>query len=237
MHCRCDATYAGADCSLRLCPHGNDIVHHRIHPLDTLKYNKHNLTIYAQGRWGNGSDSLVSDFFDKTFALRYTNMLNESFLTQVIQVPNPSDPTDVESVETRLQQDVLWSLLGLPNRALDRLGVGVEFGYDTSDTGEPVAYMRFMFEFYGERSHGDQKLMSFVYRKCKHCTPQLGHNDPMPVLHNTGGGLASYAIQTQTADYNNYVCGRRGKCDYDTGICDCFEGFFGEACGIQNELV
>lgn len=240
MHCRCDATYAGADCSLRLCPHGNDIIHHRIMPLDTLLFNKHNMTIYAAGPWGNGTGSLLDDFFDKTFALRFTNMLNESFLTQVIQVPVPDDRLNISYVEKRLQRDILWSLLGLPNRAIDRLGVDVELGYQTSPNGlSQVAYMRFMFEFYGERQHGDQKLLSFVYRKCIHCTPQLGHNDPLPVLHNIDheNGLASYSIQTQTADYNNYVCGRRGKCDYDTGICECFEGFKGEACGVENELI
>lgn len=239
MHCRCDATYAGADCSLRLCPHGNDIVHHRLYPLDTLKYSKQNMTIYLGGYFGNGTGSLISDFYDKTFALRFTNMLNESYLTQVIQVHNPTDPTDVEAVETRLQRDVLVSLIGLPNRAIDRLGVDVELGYEMTNSGDNVAYMRFMFEFYGERTHGDQKLLDFVYRTCIHCTPQLGHNGVMPVMHiiDHSQGLASYSIQTQTADYNNYVCGRRGKCDYDTGICDCFEGFLGEACGIQNDLV
>lgn len=291
MHCKCDATYSGADCSLRACPHGNDIIQHRIHPLDTLKYYKQNLTIYGAGPWGNGTGSLVSDFYHKTFALRYTNMLNESFLTQVIEVPSqqaqitiptpapgPAPPPLVPSmapplpsgnitsvnvtgapgppsvgpstgggnfvqnfteVENKLQKSVLYSLLGLPNRALDKLGVEVQIGYDFS-FGEPVAFMRFMFEFYGERSHGDQKLLSFVYRECIHCTPQLGqYGGQMPVLHNinTASGLASYAIHTQTADYNNYVCGRRGKCDYDTGICHCFEGFSGEACGIWDDLL
>lgn len=240
MHCRCDATYAGPDCSLRLCPHGNDMVHHRLHPLDQVLYNKHNMTIYGAGPTGNGTGSRIRDFYDKTFALRYTNMLNESFLTQVIQVPNGTwDESNLDVVASRMQRDVLRSLLGLPNRALDKLGVDVELGYETSASGDDIAYIRFLFEFYGERTHGDQKLLSFVYRKCIHCTPQLGHNGQMPVLHRIGydTGLASYAIQTQTADYNNYVCGRRGKCDYDTGHCDCFEGFKGEACGISDELI
>lgn len=193
------------------------------------------MTIYGHGPWGNGTGSKIEDFFGKTFALRFTNMLNESFLTQVIEIP---DLNDVETVKANLKEGVMWSLTGLPNIAIDRLGVEVFFGYENNAILGDVAYMRFSFEFVGERQHGDQKLLTFVYKKCIHCTPQLGHNGVLPVLyHIVDGGLASNTIRTQLADYNNYVCGRRGKCDYDTGICDCFEGFFGEACGNQDELL
>lgn len=32
-------------------------------------------------------------------------------------------------------------------------------------------------------------------------------------------------------------CSGRGICDYDTGVCQCFSGFFGESCNIQTVLV
>jgi hypothetical protein len=32
-------------------------------------------------------------------------------------------------------------------------------------------------------------------------------------------------------------CSGRGMCDYSTGNCNCFKGFFGEDCSLQTALV
>jgi len=37
--------------------------------------------------------------------------------------------------------------------------------------------------------------------------------------------------------YEQRDCSGRGICDYTTGVCKCFSGFFGEACNIQTILV
>jgi hypothetical protein len=31
-------------------------------------------------------------------------------------------------------------------------------------------------------------------------------------------------------------CGGRGKCNYETGTCECFPGYYGTACGFQSTV-
>ena len=50
-----------------MCEFGNDIMDTRLDIDDELKYQKQNIAFYAAGPNGNGSSSVVSEFYGRSF--------------------------------------------------------------------------------------------------------------------------------------------------------------------------
>jgi len=58
-------------------------------------------------------------------------------------------------------------------------------------------------------------------------TLKVGGSDTLPLVIGTTGVKGTQ---------ENAVCSNRGLCDYDSGLCKCFNGFTDEDCSVQNAL-
>jgi len=248
MACVCDPGYIELDCSRRMCPKANDVMDERLNTADIFKYQIQNITFYSAGISGNGSYSTISEFYERSFALTFVSTLNESFTTVPIHIKEETG--GITDTEIAMGNKVELALQGLPNKVITNVNVNVSFGYETryatADTEYEnavsmidLAYMHMDVEFVGDSVMGPQNLIIPETDKCADgCTPQITGLDLMSTTMSGGTTTdLSFVAEKQAADYNNYECGRRGKCDYDSGICECFEGYTGEACSTQTALV
>jgi hypothetical protein len=208
--CVCDSTYGDVDCSKRMCPYGNDILDVRDNLLLSLKYQVQTLAFAP-------SVSQGSSLRKKTFALTFQSRLNETYTT----IPIVFDDQDLHD----FVRDIQLALLNLPNRVID--GVTVTAG-NTVD-----GFVRVNVTFTGNAVQGPQHLLVVEDYECgAGCTPRLDGLDVQTrylMFH-------SNVSEARLADYNSYECGRRGKCDYATGLCQCFTGYTGDNCNTLTTL-
>eukprot|EP01041_Mallomonas_annulata_P009446 gene9446-19623_t len=149
----------------------------------------------------------------KTFALTFKSKLNETFTT----IPIVIQTTEMQDMVS----DVQNALHSLPNGVIDEVQVhGLSSGSEL--------YLNITFT--GDYVQGPQYLLTVETALCGDgCTPKLSGVELHPLTQNV--------TEVSLADFNSYECGRRGKCDYTSGVCQCFEGYTGPACGGVTALI
>ena len=218
--CQCDAEYIGADCSLRMCPFSNDVMDINENQFADVKINVQRIRITHEGDM-----DLVNG---KTFSLAFRSRLNETYSTIPI-VFNPSEPGV-------MAEHIRSALVSLPRQIISDIQVHADDNYVAgSDTPDSfVANITFI----GDGVQGFQHLLTFENLYCGDgCTPKLSGMDLYPTTGKQSASLTANITEIVEGDLNSYECGRRGKCDYETGICECFSGFTGEYCGICTNLI
>jgi hypothetical protein len=207
--CVCDSLYGDVDCSKKMCPYGTDVLDTRDNLLVSTKYQVQKLTF-------NPSIDL-NDIHGKTFALTFKSRLNETFTT----IPIAMDTGDLPD----LVHDIQLALLNLPNKVID----GITVAAALLDENVQVNVT-----FTGDAVQGHQHHLIVEDYECSSgCTPKItGLN-----LQTRNGIFGSNSTEYQLADFNSYECGRRGKCDYSTGLCSCFLGYTGDNCNTLTTLV
>jgi len=241
--CVCDAQYHDSDCSKRMCPYGTDRLDRRLadslltsekHQIQRLVFAPSNITGLNESahdssiyKW-DGETHGIEVLEGQTFAISFRSKLNETFTTYPI-VMNLYDKVD-------LSNDIRLALLSLPNKVIDGVKVTVDL---KANVGMIVDV-----EFTGNGVQGAQHpLWVEAYECASGCTPKITGLDidtEVKVFANYdsfSGEDGSGTGEHQLADQNSYECGRRGKCNYATGLCDCFSGYTGENCNTQTVLV
>ena len=88
--------------------------------------------------------------------------------------------------------------------------------------------------FTGDAVQGKQNLITVEDYECgAGCTPKI---DGLGLQTRRDFANTSYIQEFQIADANSYECGRRGKCDYSSGLCQCFTGYTGDNCNTLTTL-
>jgi hypothetical protein len=239
--CVCDAQYGDVDCSKRMCPYGNDILDIADILLSSQKYQKQELRFVSDDATIN-ADGGIATLRGQTFALTFTSRLNETFTT----IPIVFDDVDLDD----FVNDIQLALLNLPNRVIDGVTVtavkelsvqngmptsgGDHDGYGNADKTQLQDMMRVSVTFTGEAVQGPQHLLAVEdYELSDGCTPKLSGLSLQYRYDRSSNNITEVVL----AHYNSYECGRRGKCDYDAGICECFTGYSGDNCNTLTTLV
>lgn len=98
-----------------------------------------------------------------------------------------------------------------------------------------TALVTIKIRFTGPSVQGPQHLLTVEDYRCQDgCTPKLSG---MPLETRQTSLHWSTIVELTKSDFNSYECGRRGKCDYATGLCSCFAGYVGDNCNTLTTLV
>eukprot|EP00924_Labyrinthula_sp_SR-Ha-C_P009490 maker-scaffold_2-augustus-gene-25.2-mRNA-1 protein AED:0.16 eAED:0.16 QI:216/0/0.33/1/0/0.33/3/0/624 len=145
------------------------------------------------------------------FTLSYTDWRGETWETHPIDVATATSISIEEALEA------------LPNGAIPQISVS-----STGTAASPP--LNFLVTFTAEGNSGDQPLL--VVNKAG-CTV----NGCQPVYTGLSGTTPNGAVtETTKGTEERLECSRRGVCDPDSGLCNCFTGYYGEACQLQTVI-
>jgi len=258
--CVCDAQYTDVDCSKRMCPFGTDALAVREDILVQNRYHRQQIVFKALN---NNLNSLEG----KTFALTFVSKLNETFTTIPLVFDRADGANlnemanDIRMALLHLPNKVIDDVMvtaqkfdqpiGTVDRTADAVVVTIIFSGDAVQGPQhPI-----IVEDYECSGGCTPRITGLGLQTVTQATSEIG----VVFANNSAYGSTYFGSTSRSHIYegvdgpiydrnargaplsetyqNSYECGRRGKCDYSTGLCECFEGYSGENCIYQTILV
>jgi hypothetical protein len=147
------------------------------------------------------------------FTLTFKDLYGASWTTRPIYA--------VTTAWTGLAGSIEAALEALPNQVVK----------DVTVTDDSSSATDFSYKVVFEANSGAQNLLTVNTGGCNvdGCQPRIAGLTTTTAAATTGTTL------TGTTEANE--CSGRGNCDSETGICECTEGFTGEACEQQTVLL
>lgn len=209
--CVCDGGWTGHDCSLRMCPVGDDP---ETDCADELAYDVHQINCSA-----------LDETVDHYFSVTYTSPLGHVYNTPpvIITAYNASEPATTTATSSSVQQ----ALESLPNFAIPSVEV------DTVNTDDGATFTSLMSVTFNDAANtGQQSLLEVTYTE--RCT-----SGSLPYFVNTDTGFTCTVerISQSNSLREQAECANRGLCNTRTGECACYDGYEGKACEIVTATI
>lgn len=204
--CICDPGYEGIDCSLRTCQRGDDP-----------------LTPHTE-RWCGGEVCspevqafTLPDQADTSYKFSFTDLRNNTMVAYAtLHVAAPAVCGEITPANLGTHIAGPTTTAGIMMNALRSIPGGLLQHVEVRCTGSaipPASGKDFEITFHG--LSGDQYMLDIV---------NVDTEEPIEVTELIRGNI------------EDIECSGRGLCDRDTGLCQCFNGYYGVACEFQNAL-
>ncbi len=216
--CVCDPGFSGYDCSLRQCPRGDD-------PMTTEKYSCGGDCKFAEQtvRFDAAAVTAASSTGVKVnFALKHTHWDGVVYKTSDKTISLGTADSNAIAMTNHVKQ----ALLNLPNAAVSDIVVSCKETV-SGNTCTASTAVGLTFD------------VTITFR-----TPS-GPQQPLEVAFSdvSVGAATAYApwitvvpASSVKGNRERVECSARGLCNYASGECECFAGYTGPSCSVQNAL-